>query len=90
MQTVGAEAGQYLGVFGLYVLQPDIFEYLDSMVSSNIRTMGQFPLTPCLDRLRKEMGLNAYLVDGDRLDIGFDTASYIRALSTMSQPRPSP
>ena len=74
----------FWAMFGLYVLQPQVFEYLDDLVSSNIRTKGVFPLTPCLERLRAESGLQAHVVKGTRFDIGKDPAGYIRAMTQFA------
>ena len=50
--SIGEGLDAFYGAFGLYVLQPVIFNYLESLVASNMRTGGGFPLTPCLERLR--------------------------------------
>ncbi|HOC88940.1 MAG TPA: UTP--glucose-1-phosphate uridylyltransferase, partial [bacterium] len=36
----------------------------------NLRERGEFQLTSCLDRLRKEEGFVGYVVKGRRFDIG--------------------
>ncbi|MBD3390454.1 MAG: NTP transferase domain-containing protein [Chitinivibrionales bacterium] len=60
----------YLTVFGVYVLKPEIFPYLEEHITHNIRQRGEFQLTPCLDRLRREDGFSGCVVDGTRFDIG--------------------
>ncbi|HAJ79973.1 MAG TPA: GHMP kinase [Fibrobacteres bacterium] len=60
----------FLTVFGQYVLNSNIFSYLEENIKGNIRERGEFQLTSCLDRLRREEGINGYLVKGRRLDIG--------------------
>jgi UTP-glucose-1-phosphate uridylyltransferase/mevalonate kinase len=70
----GLGEDQFLTVFGQYVLQPEIFEYLDENIRHNIREKGEFQLTSCLDRLRREKGFSGYVVKGRRFDIGLPDA----------------
>jgi len=69
----------FLTVFGQYVLSPKIFGYLEENIKGNIREKGEFQLTSCLDRLRKEEGIYGYLVKGRRFDIGNPDA-YLHSL----------
>jgi len=66
----GMEKDMFLSVFGMYVLKPEIFDYLRENISHNIREGGEFQLTSCLDRLRQEDGFSACIVKGNRFDIG--------------------
>ena len=66
----GMEDEKYLTVFGQYVLSPKIFDYLEEHITHNIRHRGEFQLTPCLDKLRREDNFSGYLVKGKRFDIG--------------------
>ena len=66
----GIKDDQFLSVFGIYVLEPKIFDYLEENISHNIRERGEFQLTSCLDRLRQEEGLTGYLVKGQSFDMG--------------------
>jgi len=52
------------------VLDPRIFAYLEENIRLNLRERGEFQLTSCLDRLRKEEGFVGYVVKGRRFDIG--------------------
>jgi len=70
----GMEPDRFLTVFGCYVLTPRIFEYLDEHVRRNLREGGEFQLTGCLDRLRREEGVTGYTVKGRRFDIGLPEA----------------
>lgn len=70
----GMAADQFLTVFGIYVLVPAIFDYLDESVRLNLRERGEFQLTSCLDRLRREDGFMGCLVQGRRFDIGLPDA----------------
>jgi len=60
----------FLGLFGIYALKPKIFDFLEEHISQNFRERGEFQLTSCLDRLRQEEGITAYLVKGQYFDMG--------------------
>lgn len=66
----GMPEDAFLTVFGIYVLQPEIFAYLEENIRNNVREGGEFQLTSCLDRLRQEQGFSGYVVKGKRFDIG--------------------
>ncbi|MXZ00555.1 GHMP kinase, partial [Candidatus Poribacteria bacterium] len=66
----GMDIDQFLTVFGIYVIQPQIFEFLERNISHNLRERGEFQLTSCLDELRKVEGFSGYVVKGRRFDIG--------------------
>ena len=66
----GMDIDQFLTVFGIYVLQPQIFEFLEQNISHNLRERGEFQLTSCLDELRKADGFSGYVGKGRRFDIG--------------------
>lgn len=68
------EEDLFLTVFGLYVLTPQIFDYLEENISQNLRERGEFQLTPCLDTLRKEDSFSGYVLKGRRFDIGLPEA----------------
>ena len=70
LRVSGMSHDEFLGVFGMYVLQPDIFELLNSEINNNQRFKGEFQLTTCLDKLRQEAGAIAYLVKGQYYDTG--------------------
>lgn len=74
---------QYCTVFGQYVLSSRIFEYLEEHITNNIREKGEFQLTSCLDRLRREEGFMGYLVQGKRFDIGIPQA-YLESLTEFA------
>ena len=79
LRVDGMSDGSFLTVFGQYVLSSKIFEYLGENIKCNIRERGEFQLTSCLDRLRKEEGIFGYLVKGRRFDIGNPDA-YLNSL----------
>ena len=74
LRVVGMADDQFLAVFGLYVLTPKIFDYLEEHISNNIRERGEFQLTSCLDQLRQEEGMIGYLVEGQSFDTGLPDA----------------
>jgi UTP--glucose-1-phosphate uridylyltransferase len=69
-QMDGMNDDQFLSVFGMYILQPKIFDYLEGNINSNIRERGEFQLTSCLERLRQEEGVVGYVVKGRCFDTG--------------------
>jgi UTP--glucose-1-phosphate uridylyltransferase len=60
----------FLTIFGLYVLDSRIFDYLEVNITQNIRERGEFQLTSCLEQLRQQSGMFGYLVKGRCFDIG--------------------
>ncbi len=66
----GMKTDYFLTVFGIYVIQPQIFEFLEQNIEHNLRERGEFQLTSCLDELRKADGFSGYVVKGRRFDIG--------------------
>ncbi|MDJ0714898.1 MAG: sugar phosphate nucleotidyltransferase [Prochloraceae cyanobacterium] len=70
LHVTGLPESDFLGVFGMYVLTPEIFDYLEAEIENNLRYRGEFQLTTCLDRLREEKGIVGYLVKGKYFDVG--------------------
>jgi UTP-glucose-1-phosphate uridylyltransferase len=68
------QPGHFLTLFGQYILTPRIFELLDENIRHNMREGGEFQLTSCMDRLRKEEGFVGCRVQGRRFDIGIPEA----------------
>lgn len=66
----GINDDQFLSVFGMYVLQAKIFDYLEDNINKNIRDRGEFQLTSCLDQLQQEVGITGYVVKGRCFDTG--------------------
>lgn len=66
----GMPEAQFLSIFGMYVLESQIFEFLEEHINRNIREKGEFQLTSCLDRLRQEQGITGYVVKGRCFDTG--------------------
>jgi len=80
----GMPEDTFLSVFGIYILTPTIFNYLDENIEHNLREGGEFQLTSCLDRLRQEEGFAGYVVKGKRFDIGLPD-SYRQTVTDFSQ-----
>ncbi len=64
------DENEYLTVFGQYIIQPQVFDYLEEHIKNNVRERGEFQLTSALERLRREEGFMGLLIDGQRFDIG--------------------
>jgi UTP-glucose-1-phosphate uridylyltransferase/mevalonate kinase len=78
----GLADGEYLTVFGQYVIKPQVFDCLEQHILNNVRERGEFQLTSALDRLRQEDGFLGWIVDGCRYDIGLPD-SYLEALQAF-------
>lgn len=70
LHVTGMPESDFLGVFGMYALNPEIFEYLEVEIANNLRHKGEFQLTTCLERLRQDRGMMGYLVKGQYFDVG--------------------
>ena len=70
LHMAGMPKDQFLAVFGMYVLKPEVFDYLEADIQHNTRYQGEFQLTTCLDRLCHERGMFGYLVKGQYFDTG--------------------
>jgi UTP-glucose-1-phosphate uridylyltransferase/mevalonate kinase len=80
LRAPGLAEGEYLTVFGLYIIKPSIFEYLEEHIQNNVRERGEFQLTSALDRLRREDRFYGLIMDGTRFDIGLPD-SYLESLA---------
>ncbi len=73
----GMSKDEFLGIFGMYILESEIFDLLEEEINNNERLKGEFQLTTCLDKLRKRgdqmssaSSAIAYLVQGQYYDTG--------------------
>jgi UTP-glucose-1-phosphate uridylyltransferase len=82
LRVPGLPDGEYLTVFGQYVIKPQLFDYLEEHIRNNVRERGEFQLTSALDRLRQEDGFHGLIVDGRRFDIGLPD-HYLETLATF-------
>jgi len=86
LRVSGLPEGEYLTAFGMYVVEPIIFDYLEYSSTHNIRDeRGKMGFTEMLDKLRQEHGLSGIVMDGERFDVG-DPESFISAVQEFSQP----
>lgn len=74
LRVEGMSENEFLGIFGLYLLTPKIFDFLAEHINQNLRERGEFQLTSCLERLRQEEGMTGYIVKGKCFDTGLPDA----------------
>ncbi len=84
LRVPGLPQDEYLTVFGMYLLTPDIFRILQEHITNNVRERGEFQLTSALDRLRQEEGFLGLMIDGKRFDIGLPEY-YLDTLNAFSE-----
>jgi UTP-glucose-1-phosphate uridylyltransferase/mevalonate kinase len=84
LRVPGLPEEEYLTVFGMYVIKPQLFEYLEENIRNNIRERGEFQLTSALDRLRQEDGFLGLIMEGKRYDIGLPI-HYLETLQTFGE-----
>ncbi|MEM9908638.1 MAG: UTP--glucose-1-phosphate uridylyltransferase, partial [Cyanobacteria bacterium P01_D01_bin.44] len=70
LHVAGMADSEFLGVFGMYVLRPEIFDHLEAEIENNLRYRGEFQLTTCLERLCAAEGMVGYVVKGQPFDVG--------------------
>ncbi len=84
LRVEGVEGG-FLCLFGLYALQPTIFDHLQTLCDENLRRAGEFQLTDALEQMRREEGCRGVLVKGQRFDTG-RPEQYVRTLMAFARP----
>jgi UTP-glucose-1-phosphate uridylyltransferase/mevalonate kinase len=77
---------EYLTIFGQYIIQSNIFTYLEEHIRNNVRERGEFQLTSALERLRKDEGFQGLVIDGVRFDIGLPEY-YLDTLQNFRKPQ---
>lgn len=82
LRVSGLPDGEYLTIFGQYIIKPQVFDYLEEHIANNVRERGEFQLTSALDRLRQEDGFLGLMIDGSRFDIGLPDY-YLETLQTF-------
>jgi UTP-glucose-1-phosphate uridylyltransferase len=82
--VAGLPVGEYLTVFGQYIVNPKLFDYLDEQITANLRERGEFQLTSALERLRQEDGFMGLLIDGRCFDIGVPEG-YMNTLASFRE-----
>jgi UTP-glucose-1-phosphate uridylyltransferase/mevalonate kinase len=84
LRVPGLPDEEYLTVFGMYVIKPQLFEYLEENIRNNYRERGEFQLTSALDRLRQEDGFLGLIMEGKRYDIGLPI-HYLETIQTFGE-----
>jgi UTP--glucose-1-phosphate uridylyltransferase len=74
LRVEGMGEDEFLSIFGLYVLTPQIFDLLGESITHNLRYRGEFQLTTCLEKLREKEGMTGYVVEGKCFDTGMADA----------------
>lgn len=87
LRVPGLPDDEYLTVFGLYIIKPQIFGYLEEHIANNVRERGEFQLTSALDRLRQEDGFLGLIMEGRRFDIGLPQY-YLETLQAFARDDP--
>jgi len=88
LRTDGLPIGEYLCLFGQYLLFPAIFDFIKFHMDNNIRENGEIQLTNALELMRKEGGgLYAYETEDERYDIG-KPQGFVRAVAAISRVSP--
>lgn len=83
LRVTALPEGEYLTVFGQYIIKPLLFDFLEEHIKNNVRERGEFQLTSALDRLRREDGFLGLIVEGQRYDIGMPEY-YVETLQAFS------
>ena len=84
LRIPGMPEGEYMTVFGQYIIKPQIYDFLEEHIRNNVRERGEFQLTSALDRLRQEDGFHGLVIDGKRYDIGIPEY-YLETLRTFRE-----
>jgi len=88
LRTDGLPVGEYLCLFGQYLLFPAIFDFIKFHIDKNIRENGEIQLTNALELMRKESGgLYAYETEDERYDIG-KPHGFVKAVAAFSRIAP--
>jgi len=77
-------AGQYLCVYGQYILTAEIFTLLGEEIAAGHRVRGEFQLTTALARLVQDGKMLGYLVQGEHYDTG-QPREYLHSLQAFFQ-----
>ena len=84
LRVAGLPEGEYLTLFGQYIVNSKLFDYLGEQISADARERGEFQLTSALERLRREDGFLGLLIDGQCFDIGVPEG-YLNTLASFRQ-----
>jgi UTP--glucose-1-phosphate uridylyltransferase len=92
MTVPGLQDGEYLTAFGLYIITETEALMKELEEQSATKTWGApnvepLQLTSALDAIRISHGLQGYLIDGERFDIGGDPFTYLDTLNALAPTR---
>lgn len=76
LRVEGLGENEFLAMFGIYILESHIFDYLEEHITQNFREGGEFQLTSCLEKLRHDRGMMGYVVQGRCFDFGIPENYY--------------
>lgn len=76
----GLPPDEFLTAFGLYVVDPQVFQHLEASIRHNERQGGDFQFTPALGAFAEEGGLHGLILQGECFDIG-DPTSYLHTIN---------
>ena len=82
LRVPGLPEGEYLTIFGPYLLTPQVVDHLQDQITGNQRERGEFQLSTALKRLQREDGFLGLVFDGQSYDIGLPD-SYLHALQRL-------
>ncbi|KAL1507244.1 hypothetical protein AB1Y20_008093 [Prymnesium parvum] len=83
LTVAGLHEGEYLTAFGLYIIsERAIFDHLKQVEAASAGKVVH--LSPALDELRVDHGLQGYLLQGNRYDIGGDPKTYLSTCNALA------
>ncbi len=82
LRVPGIPEGRYFCWFGMHAFTPGIFDALEHHIENDIREHGEFQLTNAQELLRQREGHYAYVIKGERYDIGMPL-EYKRTVSLI-------
>ncbi|GBG33890.1 Glucose-1-phosphate thymidylyltransferase [Hondaea fermentalgiana] len=70
LHVPGMPPDDFLTMFGMYAIEPAIFDILDDFIRHDLRSeKGDIAFTPALDQLRQASGLAGIVMEAERLPI---------------------
>lgn len=82
----GLARKEYLTAFGLYIVtEHKLFSMLEEQLEHQGPNSGPLQLTSVLDQLRQEYGMQGYIIDGERFDIGGQPSTYLETLNSLAR-----
>jgi UTP-glucose-1-phosphate uridylyltransferase/mevalonate kinase len=66
----GMSEGNYMAIFGLYVLMPSIFTELEKIINECPEDKEEIQLTSALEKLRQKEHVLGLVIEGEKIDVG--------------------